>query len=268
MSRLFDLRKRLLRASIWIFPITCACTQVQEDPKTRLLIELVDAPADYEQVWVEVTGVNVRVDGKEHALTDAFDKGSLRLDLLALTGGNAQLLADADLPSGELQEVQLLLGEAHAVVSGGNAYALRMPSTQQADLKLKVRERLSAGLQYRLVVDFDAGRSVVPLDEQTYLLKPVLRTSIEALSGSIEGSVNTPSQVYVLAGGDTLASTRTNAEGIFVLRSIPPGSYSVCFTPLQENSSALEVAPVQVAEGKVTLLPEVGIARAARRGKK
>ena len=64
-------------------------------------------------------------------------------------------------------------------------------------------------------------------------MKPVIRASLEAQSGSIKGIV-VPDTVQVNISAcneiDTI-STFSNSEGIFLLRGVPQGTYQLKLTP-------------------------------------
>lgn len=54
------------------------------------------------------------------------------------------------------------------------------------------------GIEYKLWLDFDAGRSVVEIGNGNYILKPVIRIYSEATSGAIKGSVLPPTHIAQL----------------------------------------------------------------------
>lgn len=251
------LKKAMGWASIALMlPLAFSCSD--EKDNARLAVELTDAPAGYDKVWVDVEGVEVRVGDKTMDVSnDALDKGNLLVDLLTLTGGKTLLLADEDVPAGEISEIRLILGDKNSLVKDGVTYALKTPSAQQSGLKLKVKQELLPGVLYRLLLDFDASRSIVELGNGNYNLKPVVRASFEATSGAISGTVNTPAQVYALAGADTVAGTTSASDGVYALKAMPAGTYTLSFKPLDAAYAAKQLEGVKVEIGKVTAVPAV-----------
>src|SRR5690606_28017665 len=105
------------------------------------------------------------------------------------------------------------------------------------------------------------ARSVVKTGASTYILKPVLRTIIEAESGAIKGIVepaeSTPA-VFAIQDGDTITSAFTDVEGNFLLRGIPEGIYTVTFEP-SAGYAKLQVEDVSVETGGVTDMGTVSL---------
>ena len=60
---------------------------------------------------------------------------------------------------------------------------LTTPSAQHSGLKLNVHAELTEGITYKILLDFDAARSIVKTGSGAYNLKPVIRTITEATSG-------------------------------------------------------------------------------------
>ena len=110
---------------------------------------------------------------------------------------------------------------------------LETPSAQQSGLKLNIDANLTGGVVYKLWIDFDAARSIVVKGNGDYLLKPVIRTYTEAVSGAISGNVSPAEALpYIMAitGTDTLGTYATDS-GTFKINGVPAGTWSVKFDP-------------------------------------
>lgn len=230
---------------------------------SNIVVRMADAPADYDQVNVDVVDVMI----KNTSDTDD-SKGWVSIgnvvpgvyDLLKLTGGVNVLLADNSVPSGYLGQMRLLLGSRNTVVKGGMTYNLKTPSAQQSGLKLKINQTLLAGATYEFMLDFDVKKSVVVQagSSGNYNLHPVIRVSTTATSGVIKGTVSaiptgaTDLMVYVMIGTDKI-SAFVNDQGMFQLNGIPAGTHEV---KISYKMSAVEqtktVSGVIVVNGKVT----------------
>ena len=147
----------------------------------RLEVRLTDAPGDYDKVIVEVVDVEFRFAEGETFVADEAYAGSY--DLLELTNGLDTVIATAEMPVGELKEVRLILGDENYVHVDGDSMRLSTPSAQQSGLKVKLDGAdLQAGRAYVLLLDFDAGRSVVEAGNSgKYNLKPVIRASFREI---------------------------------------------------------------------------------------
>jgi hypothetical protein len=231
-----------------------------DDKNARLQVWLTDAPGDYQEVNIDIQGVEV------HSSENAGENGWISLDveggvynLLELTNGLDTLLGEVEIPGGRISQVRLKLGNNNTIKVNDQVYDLETPSGQQSGLKLQVHEILTEGITYKILLDFDVARSIVLAGNGTYKLKPVIRAITEAQDGAIKGVISpkeaTPA-IYAISNLDTLGTTYSDSTGHFLLRGLPAGSYKVVFIP---NSSfdVVEKTSVTVQLGNVTDLGTV-----------
>lgn len=228
-----------------------------EPKNARLEVWLTDAPGDYQEVNVEVVGVEVHADnGDQNSGWKALNVDGGVYDLLELTNGLDTLLGSIELPAGKISQLRLKLGNDNTIKVDGETLPLSTPSGQQSGLKLQVHTTLTEGITYKVLVDFDVARSVVERGNGTYSLKPVIRTITEAQDGAIKGTVapaeSTPA-IYAIAGSDTVGTTYADASGKFLLRGLSAGSYKVVFIPNSAYDTLVR-EDVSVAVGSVTEL--------------
>ena len=228
---------------------------------TRLEIRLTDGPGDYEKVLIDVVDVRVKFQGDEWIDLDEDYPGTY--DLLELTSGVDTLLAEGDFPTGTLREVRLILGPENYVQIDGELIPLSTPSAQQSGLKIKLENgTLEPGQSYVVMLDFDAGRSVVRAGNSgKYNLKPVIRGKVQEVDvpatdvGAIAGLLDPAGPLYVFAYpamGDTI-STYANDEGAFLLVDVPAGTYTVEIVPPETAPYDKKVLfDVLVAVGETT----------------
>lgn len=233
-----------------------------DSKNARLEVWLTDAPGDYKEVNVEIEGVEVHTsNGDQDSGWKSLDVNGGVYNLLKLTNGLDTLLGTIELPPGKISQVRLKLGNDNSIKVGSEVLPLSTPSGQQSGLKLQVHEVLTEGITYRILLDFDVARSIVHRGNDTYSLKPVIRTITKALDGAIKGTVNpaasTPA-VYAIEGTDTVATTYTDEAGKFLLRGLDAGSYKVVFLPNSEYDTLVK-ENVSVTLGNVTDLGEVAI---------
>jgi hypothetical protein len=209
---------------------SCGKDASPENP-AYLDILLTDTAGVYDSVVVDVQSVEIK-PGQGASVTRPALPGLLNLPDLA--NGRDTLLAAGEVPAGHISQVRLILGSNNYVVIGGTRYPLTTPSAQQSGLKLNIDAAFLPGVQYTLLLDFDAARSVVATGSGSYMLKPVIRTVSLATSGSISGSVSPaaalPATAMACSPGDTLA-TVTDSSGNFLIRGVPSGSWTVIVIP-------------------------------------
>ena len=236
---------------------------VVEDNDAKMTVKLVDAPGDYDAVNIEVQDVLIKYQGDEPEISlDDVNAGVY--DLLELTGGNHVVLSDDDdVAIGTINQIRLILGDENSVVVNGETHPLQTPSAQQSGLKIQVNEELEAGVAYEFILDFDVEESIVTQGNGGYLLKPVIRASMEAETGAISGLVvGLPdSQVLITAVNDETneeISTYADANGAFMLSGVPEGTYTLTFeTDSELGLDPIIITDVQVQVGETTEIEDV-----------
>lgn len=202
----------------------------------RLQVYLLDDPGDYEKVFIDIKNVEYNVTGD--AVTGWQNLPGVYpgvYDLLTLVNDNDTLLADAEILSGRLEQIRLVLGPDNFVKLKGDPQLIRLdaPSAQQSGLKLNIHHDVVGGVLYKMTLDFDVARSIVKTGNKKYMLKPVIRTLLGAVGGSIKGVVRPNSfltTVYAINGVDSF-STYTGSNGGYLIKGLVPGTYSVYFLP-------------------------------------
>lgn len=112
-------------------------------------------------------------------------------------------------------------------------------------------------------MDFDASRSIVHTGNGKYILKPVIRTTLEAIGGSIKGFV-TPSgfatAVYAVKGTDTITGTYT-INGSYMLRNLHAGTYSLAFVPANTAYKQQTKTNIPVTVNNTTIVDTVHLVK-------
>lgn len=242
-----------------------SCTEksasLGENAKARLEIRLTDDPLDVDAVNIDIQDVKINFS------TDSINgwqslagvkKGVY--NLLDLVNDKDTLLASAEIPTGKIHQLRLLLGTGNSVEVDGQSYALQTPSAQQSGLKLNIQQEVKEGILYKILLDFDAGKSVIKTGNGKYLLKPVIRTMLESTGGTIIGVVTPTSfQTAVLRvqGADTLSTTYTGSTGNYTFKGVAAGSYDLHFIPGDTSFKKATRSGVLVTNESVTKVDTV-----------
>lgn len=244
--------RRLFHFSIALLAL--ALFSCEEEKNARIQVWLTDAPGDYQEVNIDLQAVEV------HASENDSEQGWKAIDatpkvynLLDLTNGRETLLGDLELPTGRLSQIRLKLGEANTVKVNDQSFPLITPSAQQSGLKIQINEVLTEGITYKILLDFDAAKSIVRTGNNSYLLKPVIRALTEAQDGAIKGKVEPAGVVFisVISEGEELTTTSSDGSGEFLVRGLEAGTYTLLFDGPGEDP-VVERADVQVEVGVVT----------------
>lgn len=241
----------------------------------NLTVRMTDAPGDYDAVLVDVQDVEIHVETEAEGELEGDEDGDGWVsvgdvetgvyDLLELTGGVTQVLADTEVPAGFVSQIRLVLGSENSVVIDGESKPLNTPSAQQSGLKLQVNQEFVAGENYSYLLDFNVDESIVTTGNGGYNLKPVIRMTAEANAGAVVGTVIYPSELemdiqslVVLSNESVTVSAYTDAQGNFSLNGVPAGTYDLEVTPeAAAGLTTFTITEVEVKPDETTDLGEI-----------
>ena len=222
-----------------------------------LEVRLTDGPGPYDAVYIDVQKVEVNVSSDTGASSGWQTLPLLHpgtYNLLNFRNGLDTVLASVNLPAGTLSQMRLVLGNNNSVVINGQTYPLKTPSAQQSGLKFNIHASLTAGIVYRLWIDFNAGSSIVTTGNGGFILKPVIRTFTEAIGGSIKGYLlpgAAKPEVWAVNGKDTLLALPDSSTGYYLIAGVPAGSWNLDYHALDSTYKDTTFA-VSVSTGVVT----------------
>jgi len=164
--------KRAIIGSFAILAVALTSCHKETNGTSKMTVKMTDAPGDFQQVNVEV--LEVRVHGGNGWVTLPTNPGVY--DLLTLQDSvTAVLVNQGQLPAGHIDQFRLILGANNTVMVDSLVFPLQTPSAQQSGLKINVNGDFAPNETYELLIDFDAGESVVLQGNGSYLLKPVIK---------------------------------------------------------------------------------------------
>jgi len=264
----------LLFAALFFSLSSVSCSDDKStDPEnsSRVILKLVDAEGDYDQVNVEIIDIQYNSSEEDEGWQSFTPEGGypIQTDLTELIAGNELLLSDEVIPSGWMQQIRLVLSENNTLKLEGqeDLIPLKTPSAQQSGLKIKLNQELDPGFSYTFILDWDVQRSVVEAGNSgQYILKPVIRANAEVNSGSVSGivvadligdeSTELFPQGAVVVGiynseDEYVTETLTDEEGKFMVQGLSPGDYRIQIETL-DYIPYVSPNPVSIAAGQVT----------------
>lgn len=259
------LRKTLLTLSILTLSITLffSCSKNETSAtkgKSQLEVYLTDDPANYDQVVIDVRDVKINYSNDTaNGWRSLSQVNAGSYDILRLINDKDTILGKTDLDSGRIEQIRLILGSNNYVKIGGQTYTLETPSAQQSGLKINLHQDVNAGILYKLLLDFDASRSIVKTGNGKYILKPVIRATMQAQGGSLKGYVlpdTVKTSVFAIQGPDTLAGTLTSG-GSYMIRGLNAGTYTLAFVPGDTTFKSQNKPGINVTTNTVTTVDTV-----------
>lgn len=232
------------------------CTTGPESQGGRITMYLTDAPAQYDAVNIVVNEVAVHTSGGGWVVVNNSPQ---TYDLLTLRNGATVVLGSAPLLARHYTQIRLILGQGSNVVVDGQTYDLIIPSNE---VKLFHQFTIEDGINYELLLDFDASRSIIRAN-QTFRLNPTIRVQPMTLNGtvplvgSIGGSVAPPfgaEFIMATSSSDTTATFPDWGTGSFKLIGLPSGMYLLKIKGILGLFRDTTLSGVLVAAGDTTNL--------------
>ncbi len=244
----------------------------------KLSLSLSDAPApEYKAVYVTISQIQAhRADAAEGQWQTVLTPNAT-YNLLDLINGSNASLGVADLPTGTYSQMRLILADApdstinilgahhpyanYLITSADEAIELKVPSGFQTGIKLVHTFDVESGRTVGLVLDFDAGRSVVKAGNSgKWLLKPTIKVigtlnnatltgivtdqSQNALPGvTVSAQIYNASAATEAAKVTTEAATLTDENGGYLLY-LEPGTYTIVVTAHGYSTSCKKITVV------------------------
>lgn len=214
-----------------------SCEDPDASPKALLNLILVDSPAKWDSVFVEIEGVDIEVlaigrETQSQTFFLEYKSGDKRIKVSELVGGNALLLGRSELPIGQIISAKIILGSDHYMYFDQKKYPLKVSDPSQNEILLTTSIDTERGISYDIVLDIDLQKSIKEVSESplTYVLDPTFTLMNGAETVDISGvlkPVTLYPAVYLSDGKDTV-STHTDATGKYYFR-VPAGSYKIYF---------------------------------------
>ena len=245
-----------------------ACEGLDNTPKALVNVLLVDAPAQWDSVVVEIQGVELDFvqsgrQGETETIWLPYEPAKKTINLSKLVNGTALPVSRKELQVGQITAITLKLGSSHALFQGETRYELTLPSGK-TDFTQELKVDLDAGISYDLVLDVDLEKSIRVT--QTSPLSLSFNPTILAyssiwkseLTGTIFPTELNPA-VFAISGKDSI-STHTNSSGSFLFR-LKPGVYTLYVDPKDNRYVSDTLFNVEVKGDQRTTLDRITLSK-------
>ncbi len=175
-----------------------------QDIPANLFVYMKAAPVEFDEVSVEITGVDINTTiDEDHWLPIMTDP--LTVDLLALET-DAVTLGSAALQPGSYAQLRLFIDNPK-VLSGTEDMPVFMPLVVNEGIELDVEFDIEEGLAYSIVLDFDALASI-RVDGNGAHLNPVIRID------SLTATGDDPAPTSADGGAAIVEPSEKSTEGV------------------------------------------------------
>lgn len=253
----------LLAAAFLFAGLSCEKAETALQGSSTLEIYLTDTPSDYQALWIDIEQIMVTVSSDAPADSGWTGVPLTRpglYNLSTLRNGRDTLLAAQHLPEGTVSKMRLVLGsDNRLVLKDGTVVPLDLPSDIRSGLDIPVHANLTRAATGRLVLDFDASRSVTATGSG-YRFTPVIRSYEKGTLGDIEGVVLPDSAQAVVRAVDATDTLEAipDTSGYFRIGGIKAGTYQLLF--LADSTSGYQndtLENMQVHTGSIIRLDTV-----------
>ncbi|MFC4219814.1 DUF4382 domain-containing protein [Flagellimonas marina] len=227
----------------------------------RMTVQLTDAPFPFDMVAeanVTIFKVDARLkdnEGEDEEMDGNTDESSfvtlmeeeISVNLLDLTNGVTEELADLEVPVGTYDLVRVYVRGINVVLTDDRSFDLTVPSGEQTGIKVFIKPGLTVagGLSSDLLLDFDVSRSFVPKGNLNsvdgingFNFKPVIKACNLSTAGTLSGTVTTmdgeemvvleDAQISILdADDEPVTSGVSNIDGNYTIMGLDAGTYKV-----------------------------------------
>jgi len=233
---------------ILFIPLTFLASCFGDDERENGLVNifLVDAPGDFDEVFLEVLGVEV-VPGDGEPLFFDYIPANKMVNVANLVGEAALLVGRGRMPIGVMTQMTLVLGDELYVQNAERRINMEYESPESRRIVFNTAYDILGGVSYDLYIDIDLARSVNRIGQDVYVFSPVARNFSNFGKGILTGTVNPPAArpyIYAISETDTL-TTLTNAEGRYFFRGLNSGDYRIRIQPRVPYIDTTFVAPIR-----------------------
>ncbi len=164
---------KIISSALASLAILTACDKANLDPVTQLKVRLTDAPINAQQVNVQIKEVRVNLEG-DTAWT-ILNTPAATYNLLDYQNGKDTLIAQGNVhATSTVKELRLILGDSNTIKINNEVFPLSVPVSSLNGYKIIVNKKLNRNIE-NVILDFDAGLSVIELGKGNYQLNPVIK---------------------------------------------------------------------------------------------
>lgn len=255
------MKNKLLHIFILSF-LLFSCTEDAERSKALVNIYLVDSTISFEEIWVELLGVEVQVTGtrgQDNANPEflPYTPAEKKVNLKALLAGNQLLVGRGEFMLGTITKMTLKLGTDNYIRRDGVRIPLVFKDSDGASPSVSGNFNLSPGISHDYYLDLNVNPAGT---EANLSIDPKIKAFSKLETGEIGGILvprGLKAVLYAIQNTDTVRTSVDSLDaGRFLFRGLN-GKYALLINPIDATYKQVKLDSVLAIPGKSTALGNI-----------
>ncbi|ERM83772.1 hypothetical protein P872_01800 [Rhodonellum psychrophilum GCM71 = DSM 17998] len=256
------MKNKLLSIFILFFLFNSCTTEDAERSKALVNIYLVDSTVSFEEIWVELLGVEVQVTGtrgQDNANPEflPYTPSEKKVNLSALLAGNQLLVGRGEFMLGAITKMTLKLGTDNYILRKGVRTPLVFKDSEGASPSVSGNFNLSPGISHDYYLDLNLDPSAAAGSGINRTINPKIQAFSKLETGEIGGTLvprGLKAILFAIQNSDTIRTSVDSLDaGKFLFRGLN-GKYFLLIHPTDVSYKQVKVDSVLAVPGKSTAL--------------
>lgn len=261
------MKNKLHYIFILLFLLNSCTTEDAERSKALVNVYLVDSTVSFEEIWVELLGVELQVTGTR-GLDNAnpeflpYTPSEKMVNLSALLAGNQLLVGRGEFMLGAITDMTLKLGTENYVLKNGLRIPLVFKDSGSTSLSVSGNFNLAPGISHDYYLDLDIN----PLTEvgtgTNLSIDPKIRAFSKLETGEIGGTLvprGLKAVLYAIQNSDTIRTSVDSLDaGKFLFRGLN-GKYTLLIHPTDVSYKQVKLESILAIPRKSTSLGNISL---------
>lgn len=240
-----------------------SCNKNKGASQGQLEVRMTDSPGDFVALNVEIMRIEAYLENSGWVTVNETTK---EINILDLTNGAEVTIASStSVQAGFYTKLRLTFSGENSLTfngaNGSNTVNLSFSSTNSHQVEIPIHCEVNVGATSSILLDFNVGSSIAETGGG-YTLNPVISEIVDPSTG-VQGNVSGSAKAAIsLSNASHSASTYTNANGYFMIKGVPDGTYLLKIEakgPGEVIASQKSIQNVTITKGQIKSLGSIQI---------
>nr|WP_294857844.1 DUF4382 domain-containing protein [uncultured Fluviicola sp.] len=240
-----------------------SCKKNKEASQGQMEVRMTDSPGDFVALNMEIMKIEAYLENSGWVTINETTK---EINILDLTNGAEVTIASStSVQAGVYSKLRLTFSGENSLTfngaNGSNTVNLSFSSNDAHQVEIPIHCEVNVGVTSSILLDFNVGSSIAE-NGGGYTLNPVISEIVDPSTG-IQGNVSGSAKAAIsLSNASHNASTYTNANGYFMIKGVPDGTYLLKIEakgPGEEVASQKSIQNVTITKGQIKSLGSIQI---------